>query len=403
MGLRERLVRFATACPHVFVVTVPGATRTRLLLEAELRRRRGRPVASPAAATTLVVCGTPGPELGTAVDTVWSGIPAPRALVRLEETASAEEVAAALDRAARELADVPAQWAAAAARSREGPWAPGGDGEHDHMSGHGHGGHEHGMEPPMGLAMAGRADDRDGLKLDVLHVPLGPALKDWPAGLVLRLTLQGDIVQDAEAGVARGRGGGASFWDEPWLRAAAGERVPEGEAERRRAASHLDSVGRLLAVAGWENAADRARGLRDDVLAARSAKVLAVRFAGFARRTRQSRTLRWMLRDVGGIDRAMADRHGLAGPEARHLGDVFDRLSGWLDDTGAALARADSTAPLEGTGGPRGPVGSRAAAPVLDVLPELLGGAELAAARLIVAGLDPDLDRLAEPAEAPGE
>ncbi|WP_433473669.1 hypothetical protein ACQPZP_33380 [Spirillospora sp. CA-142024] len=49
--------------------------------------------------------------------------------------------------------------------------------------------------------MADRADDRDGLKLDVLHVPLEPALASWPADLVVHLTLQGDVVQAAEVGV----------------------------------------------------------------------------------------------------------------------------------------------------------------------------------------------------------
>ena len=59
-----------------------------------------------------------------------------------------------------------------------------------------------------GLPMADRGEDRDGLKLDQLHVPLGPVLPDWPAGLVVRVTLQGDVVQHAEAdavGSRRGR------------------------------------------------------------------------------------------------------------------------------------------------------------------------------------------------------
>lgn len=255
----------------------------------------------------------------------------------------------------------------------------------------------------MDLPMAERGDDRDGLKLDVLHVPLGPALQDWPAGLVIHLTLQGDVVQVAEVAAVEETAGGSSFWDEPWLRAASGERVSTGEAERRRAACHLDSVGRLLAVAGWESAADQARALRDQVLAGAAGDELAPRFARFARRTGRSRTLRWMLGRVGVIDRATADRHGLTGPAARHLGDASARLTGWLDEIGRALARADDPAPLDGADGPRGPIGRWPSAAVLAVLPELLEGAELSEARLTVASLDPDLEQFAVLAGVAGE
>jgi hypothetical protein len=441
MGLTARLLRFAHAHPRAFVVTAPGATRTRLLVEAELRRRNGRMVTSPAGAATLIMCGRPGPGLAAAVDTIWADMPGPRSLVRLDESASAERVAAELDRAAGELADTAAQRADAEARRERGPWSPGGgtdgmdehgdrtsghehhhapesdedgdheamghededhDGEHMEHGGHGghgggHGGHEHHMGAPMGLAMAERAADRDGLKLDVLHVPLGPALRDWPAGLVLHLTLQGDVAQVVEVAVLGGRAEGPSFWDEPWLRSAAGERVTTADAERRRAASHLDSVGRLLAVAGWEGAADRARELRDEIIAGAPGSEVAPRVAELTRRTGKSRTLRWMLSDVGVVDREMAGRHGLTGPSARHLGDAFARLTGWLDEIGQALGRLDDPAPLLGSDGPRGPVADRPSAAVLAMLPELLDGAELAAARLTVASLDPDLDQVVAP------
>ncbi|OLT13889.1 hypothetical protein BJF79_19595 [Actinomadura sp. CNU-125] len=436
MDLRARLLGFATARPRAFVITSPGATRTRLLVEDGLRRRGGRTVTAPAAATILILCGTPGEELASAVDVTWADVPGPRAFIRLDETVSAEEVATALDRAVRELADTAVQWADAAARRA---WTPeddqdaeheqddeadheggheaspphdeheehqehGGHEEHGGHAGHGggHDGHEHHMGAPMGLPMAGRADDRDGLKLDVLHVPLGPALHDWPAGLVLHLTLQGDVVQAVRVGVADGGESRSSFWDEPWLRATAGQRVSVGEAERRRAAAHLDSVGRLLAVAGWTNAAERARVLRDDAVADASGDRLAVRFAGFSRRIRRSWILCWMLRDVGVIGRAAVDRHGLSGPSARHLGDVFARLRGWLDEAGAAIGRIGDREQLDGSDGPRGPIERRPSAAMLNLLPVLLEGAELSAARLIVASLDPDLAQPAVPAEVAG-
>ncbi|TMR02210.1 hypothetical protein ETD83_12995 [Actinomadura soli] len=410
MGLRARLLRFAHARPRAFVITAPGSTRTRLFVEAELRRRGGRPVASPAAAAMLVVCGRPGADLMAAVHTVWEDMPGPRSLVRLDETASADDVAAGLDLAARELADVDAQWADARARRDRGPWSPAGEDDHMFGSAHHHsassepdhndhgdhgGGHEHHMGAPMGLPMAGRAPDRDGLKLDVLHIPLGPALSDWPAGLVLDLTLQGDVIQAAEALTTGGSATGPPFWEEPWLRAAAGEPVTTGEAERRRAACHLDSVGRLLAVAGWDNAADQARVLRDRLISGEPGRDLAPRITGFTRRAGRSRVLRWMLRDVGVIDPELAERHQLTGPPARRLADASARLSGWLDEVGAAMERLDDPAPLRETEGPRGPVGGRPGAAVLALLPGLLDGAELAAARLTVASLDPGLDQIA--------
>jgi hypothetical protein len=51
---------------------------------------------------------------------------------------------------------------------------------------------------PYGRPMAMTDDDgRDGLQLDQTTVQLGPFLQTWPAGLVLELVLQGDVVQRA--------------------------------------------------------------------------------------------------------------------------------------------------------------------------------------------------------------
>ncbi|MGI5167168.1 hypothetical protein ACQEU3_22750 [Spirillospora sp. CA-253888] len=389
MGLRERLVRFAAGRPRPFVVAVPGGAGVRLLVEAELRRRGWRAAGSPVEADVLVVCGEPGAELAQAIEVVWSDMPGPRARVRLAGGATREEAVRALDGAAAELADVPRQWADAAERVAAGPWAPGDSGEEmpDHEGGHGehaghadggghaghgqgsegadehgdagHGGHMHHMGSPGGVAMADRADDRDGLKLDVLHVPLGPVLADWPAGLRVSLTLQGDVVQAADVGVLGGVDGGPPVWGE------AGAAV-----------AHLDGVGRLLAVAGWGGAARQARVLRDDVLAGADRRRDVARFA---RQVGRSRTLRWMIRGLGVIDRAAVERYGLTGVAARYPGDVADRLAGRL---------AEAEAVLDG-----GAVEPEEAEGVLRILPSLLVGAEFAAARLIVASLDPDLAR----------
>ncbi|GAA2581599.1 hypothetical protein SMC26_12155 [Actinomadura fulvescens] len=358
MGLRERLVRFAAARPRPFVIVAPGGTATRLVVESELRSRGWVAASAPASANVLVICGDRGAGTAAAAEVVWQDMPSPRSRVSLGPAVTRDEVAAALDQASRELAD----------------------GEQGHHTG-----------APAELAMADRADDRDGLKLDVLHVDLGPALAHWPAGLVVRLSLQGDVVQAAGITVPD-LGGVSSFWGEPWTRAAAGERVQVGEAERRRAAARLDSVARLLAVAGWQSAAEQASRLRDEVLGGGQDAGLVGRYARFVRRTGRSRTLRWMLRDLGVIDQAAAERHGLR----TYTGDVAARLNGWLTEAGRSLERMDDPRPLEGDDGPI------ASAAILAVLPVLLEGAELAAARLIVASLDPDLERLAVGAEAGG-
>ncbi|MEU8340126.1 hypothetical protein SAMN05443665_1003223 [Actinomadura meyerae] len=281
-----------TADPRPLVVAAADGTADRLAVEAELRRRRWRPALAPAEAGALVVCGRPGPALAEAIETVWRDMPEPR---------------------------------------RRGLDGGGVSGER------GGGEREGGERPPLesGAEMADRADDRDGLRLDVLHVPLGPVLPYWPAGLRVDLTLQGDVVQAAEA-TAVDRAD-ETFWTED-----------------RRVAARLDSLSRFLRVAGWDTAAERAAVLRDEALTGASPE----RPAAFVRRVRRSLVLRWMTR-------------GFAG--------VRERVEGWLRE----IEGADAPPPM--------PAGE-----ALGALPSLLEGAELGEARLIVASLDPDLGALAD-------
>jgi hypothetical protein len=360
----------------------------RLAAEAEVRRRGWRPASSPGETGLLLICGEPGAALDEAIETVWWAMPGPRAQVRVDAAAASAEIAEALDRAVIGLADVAAQRVAAGTRPAMGGWSP--PARHE----------EHHMGAPAGLAMADRAADRDGLTLDVLRVPLGPVLADWPAGLQVVMTLQGDVVQGAEVEVV-GTGEGVAFWDEPWLAAREGRTVTSGAAARRLAAAHLDSVGRLLGVAGWPSAAARAGRLRDDVLAGRPAARLTASYGAFARRIGRSRLLRWMIRDFGVIDDAVVDRFDLTGPAARHPGDVAARLAGWLAETTAAIAAVDDETALAGDEGPRGPVTRAPSAGLIAALPALLEGAEFSAARLIIASLDPDVDQLVAAAVSP--
>lgn len=258
-----------------------------------------------------------------------------------------------------------------------------------------------GMQMPAGLPMAERGEDRDGLRLDQLHMALGPILPDWPTGLVLRVTLQGDVIQQAQVETVAGDGSAdGSWWTEPWRQPRAGERVTRAEIARRRAAAQLDSLGRFLAVAGWADASITARRLRDELLAATPPELLRARVAAFSRRVDRSWTLRWLTRRLGTLTAAEADAVGVSGPALRADGDVTARYRQWLAEIVYDVRGLDDPTPVDPTReeGPRGRLNPEASPSValLNVLPGLLEGAELANARLIVASLDPDLDELAE-------
>lgn len=288
-----------------------------------------------------------------------------------------------------------------------GPHQPADHAAHmDHTDHQEHGGHMDHMGHDMhamevaGLPMAERADDRDELRLDQLHVPFGPGLSDWPAGLVLRLTLQGDLVQDVEVDhLSVASGHRLPFWDEPWLRAAHGEEVTRGSAVRRRCAAHLDSAGRLLAVAGWDDAAVRCRRLRDELLSGASREGIGDDLRRTVRRVRRSRPLRWSIAGLGEFPADRARAAGVTGPALAADGDVYDRLLLWLSETERGLEELDDTRPLAPSDrtGPRGRLDGPQppSQALLDGLPGLLAGAEFACARIIVASLDPDLDELA--------
>ncbi|MEV0768576.1 hypothetical protein [Nocardia salmonicida] len=245
-----------------------------------------------------------------------------------------------------------------------------------------HGGHDHDMGTmmPGGLAMADRADDRDGLKLDVLTVPLGPVLAWWPAGLTVVTRWQGDIVCDATVSVLAAPSGTVSFWLRPWLRAGS---VVVDERRRWRAARALDSASALLTVAGWSDAATTARRVRDELLVGDLSGAGEVRLRRWARRVAGSWVLRWSLGDVGRI---------AAGPgvPAELVGDVHDRLLRWIAE--AVLACRHEEKPVE----PHSFVDAQIVRCqwIIEMLPTLLAGSELAEARLIVASLDPDVEVL---------
>ncbi|WP_399890509.1 hypothetical protein ACGH7X_29680 [Streptomyces sp. BBFR51] len=407
MGLTAVLTRAAALRPRVLLVTTPGGTPVRLAAEKELRSRDWPSASTPAGADLMLVAGPDCSRLHPALDRLWQDMPRPRVRVR---AVAADEVASVLEASRARLGKPKLTW-----HHDDGPKGGGHGGEHDSHGStghgrsdddhtgpdvHGHTDHGHGdIEVPGGLAMAEQGEDRDGLTLDRLHVPLGPFLADWPAGLTLRVVLQGDLIQRADLDEPPVGKPGDPFWSRPWLRAATGELVVVGEASRRRAAAHLDTLGRLLSVAGWPAEAVTARRLRDDLLEEAPASAVLPRVERFARRVGRSRTLYWLTRGVGLLSADDARAAGVTGPAVRAVGgDVPARYRQWLTDVVHDVSQLDATAVLVPAAqeSPRGRWDAERppSAALARLLPRLLVGAELGAARLIVASLDPDPDEL---------
>ncbi|SFB05914.1 hypothetical protein SAMN05216266_104105 [Amycolatopsis marina] len=381
--------------PRALLVNTPGGTEARLAVECLVRERGWRFAVSPAEANLLVVTGAAVDGFERYLDPVWRAIPAPR--VRAD-VATAPDALTELERAVGELRDVRGQ----RAQARQAASAPETDHDephddsrtehHNDHGGHGehHGGHGHdmgGMEMPGGIPMAERAEDRDGLMLDQLHVPLGPVLTAWPAGLVLDTTMQGDVLTEVGVRtVGLSEVPGNAPWTRVWRRISAGQNVPAAEPARQELARHLDACVSLLSVAGWEDAAGRARLLRDNVLR-ETARPDAARIRSWARRVRRSRTLRWLLSDVGAI------AHDPGTPQAL-TGDALSRLNRWLDTIGELSEHDEPCEPSPQDGEGRTAEREHETRWTLDALPGLLCGSELAIARLIVASLHLDLDLL---------
>ena len=205
--------------------------------------------------------------------------------------------------------------------------------------------------------------------MDVLHVQLGPVLGHWPAGLVLWCDLQGDVIVDATASVIDGDDDTRGVADDNPAHAAA---------------RCSDAASSVLALAGWPDAATAARRIRDFLLApppsgaapppSGVAPPALDRLEGLERKVRRSRILRWSLRDLGILTPDNLKRRGL--PDELG-GDVGDRLLSMIGrakslhagDPGSLAPRQDSSAA------------------VMEALPDLITGLDLAAARLVVASL----------------
>ncbi len=328
---------------HVLVVTATDGVRVRLAVERTLRDLGWLVAWSPADADVLAVCGTPSGAEIDAVELLWHQLPGPRARVDLTATG---DVASTLAEAASTLDDAATQTALAGAADAAAPGR-----HHEDVSSEAvdHGDMDHGgmdMSGPAGIPLAmGADDDRDGLEMDAWHLVLGGGLPGWPAGLVLRATLHGDVVTAVQT--LASAGGSASA--EPV----------------ERSALLADAAATVLDLAGWTAAAARSRVVRDGLLEGRDPTSRAAELERLARRVRRSVLLRWSLE---GPRRRGQDARPIPGRLVRL------RLLAMLD-TAAALLR-DPAHPL-----------ALSRQDGLAGLPALAVGQELGTLRLLVASL----------------
>lgn len=347
MGVRRWWATAAVERSHVLVVAPHGCFPTRVALEEAISRRGWALALSPADADVLALCRPAGSSLHEVVEAaaehLWSSMGSPRARIEISHQA---EIEGALDGARDALLDAAAEAAVPSNREEKA--------DHGHTD---HGDMDHGDTDmaPHGIPLAeGSEEDRDGLEMDELHVPLGPVLPHWPASLVLHATLHGDVLAAVTVEVLD-------------VVQTTGARLSTAETAARRCDAVLD----VLALAGWEAGAGLARRARAEFLAG-DGDAAVHRIEALRGRVERHVLLGWMLRGVGAV--SAEDLRCVVGDTEMHalVGDVRDRVLGLLD---AAI-----------TGPGRGP--ALTAKQVGDLVTRATCGLDLATARLVVASFD---------------
>jgi len=119
---------------------------------------------------------------------------------------------------------------------------------------YGHGGTGMTGGTPFGRPLPLRAPDRDGLELDQLPVAVGPWFTGFPPGLVLRVSLQGDVAQAVEVVTSNLVPAGPAGV----FARALHEPMPIRDLEVARARHHLEWMADALLIAGVDRLAVRA-------------------------------------------------------------------------------------------------------------------------------------------------
>ncbi len=312
--MRSALARLAAGAPtRVFVVAAQGgrAPARRLAIDERIEV-----VGSPRAATVLILVGRVPPALRAAVLQIHDQLAGPRATVLWGVDPFAPLPDAVLVAPAED--PVPA----IVARRPGGPYVLADDDPNPWRSvgPYGQGGKGMTGGTPYGRPMAGRAEDRDGLQLDQLPVTVGPFFPALPPGLVLRVKLQGDVVQESTVGDNPFGAGPAAppAGDLAAFERALVEPVLISELELARARHHLWWLGDALRLQGlaalgersWRLAA--ALGLKDGPATERLFTAL-----------RRSQVLRWSVGGGGVVDPSVTVDQGL-GPVERAAGRQVD-------------------------------------------------------------------------------
>jgi hypothetical protein len=286
---------------------------------------------------------------------------------------------------------------------------------------------------PYGRPLAGRANDRDGLKLDQILVRVGPFLPPFPPGLMLDVKIQGDVIQEvsiptpaAAAPYLRSAAAHSLTGERALVNAALTQSVSVADLEVARARHHLVWLAEALRVSGLEAYSHRVLKL------ARTVRPEAAEpLDDLSRWLRRNLSLRWGTSGVGVVSASQAAALP-GGPVARASGvdrDVRsldpayqrlgfvplvlkggDALARWrlrLGEAQQALALAQRaggsvTTPSGSVEGPCGPIGGdrSTSAALVTLLPELLVGMEWGDAVTTVVSLDIDVAEAALPHDA---
>ncbi len=382
-------------------------------------------VDTPRAAALLLVAGAIGPKHRDAVARTHDALPHPRATVLWGGDGDGLAIADAprIDRAADvvpALCDLFARLVLGSRPTEEpiladedpiewrgvGPYGQGGTG----MTG----------GTPYGRPMADLGPDRDGLRLDVVPVEIGPFFARLPAGLVLDLSVAGDVIVEAKVasaslGVEREIQMGAAR--SPFIRALSGP-VAIAELEVARARDHLRWMAGALHAQGMPSLGVRALRLAHEVQPGDGDQV-----RNFGRWTARTGLFHWSLPSgagrlapdlpgmgLGPVSRAagLPEDLRLADPSYQALGfaprvlDADDVGARWrlrVEEAAAALdlaARAgDAFAGLTGmVESPRGRLtpGDAPSDRAIALIPRLLEGLEWSDALAALVSLDLDLD-----------
>ena len=276
---------------------------------------------------------------------------------------------------------------------------------------HGQGGEGMMGGKPYGRPMAMPDEDlRDGLALDAYTVRIGPFLPQLPPGLVLELTLQGDVIQNAK--VTRPPLPLSAAVTAPFRRALR-EPVPVAALERSRAAHHLRCIARVLVLLQLPAQAARCQRTAQNIECGASPDL-----EGLRNTLNRSGAFAAIPAGLGQLDQHVAEPLGgvplrAAGqpvdartrlasyraygfhPLTQCDGDARARVRQWLDEARQALAlatRAQAALPAafpEGFEAPWGILPADGRQPQLAYcFTDLLRGLEWGEAMLLIASFD---------------